>query len=188
MAQLATWMTNPSWFLVAGLPWPQDQLDADVAEVAFAIAPDVTEAVRPAGPDGEPVPLGRDLALLLDAASRCAAPLGKRVLFVADITRWLGDIGLTWEDIGVRFDTALSEFTHGVGIGLYVELSERAHAILCSPTRTMIEFYPSGRTVESGDEDRDLLRAQLEELLDSDWPGYVTQLLADVQPSKVASR
>ena len=40
---------------------------------AFAVAPFVTQAVRPAGPEGGPVPLGRDLALMLDAGSRCAA-------------------------------------------------------------------------------------------------------------------
>jgi hypothetical protein len=67
--QPATWMTEPSWFLVTGLPWPEDQADAEVAEAAFAIAPYVTQAVRPAGPDGQPVPLRRDLTLMLDAGS-----------------------------------------------------------------------------------------------------------------------
>ena len=187
MAQLETWINNPSWFLVAGLPWPEDQAAADVAECAFAIAPDVTEVVRPVGADGAPVPLGRDLALLLDAASRCAAALGKRVLFVADISRWLYDLGLSWEDIGVSFETALNELCRQ-GIGMYLALSEWSHSVLCSPTRTMIMFYPSGRRVESGDEDRDLVRAQFEEVLDSGWPGYVTRVLADVQPSGAASR
>ncbi len=32
--QPATWMTAPSWFLVAGLPWPEDHADAEVAEAA----------------------------------------------------------------------------------------------------------------------------------------------------------
>lgn len=32
----ATWMTEPPWFLVTGLPWPEDQDDADVAEAVFA--------------------------------------------------------------------------------------------------------------------------------------------------------
>ena len=176
--QLATWMTDPSWFLIAGLPWPEHHVDADVAEAAFAVAPSVTEAVRPAGPDGEPVPLGRDLALMLDAGSRCAAALGKRVLFLADISRWLADIGQSWERIGVGFDTALAEL--GQGIGVYLSISQRAHAVLCSPTRTLMICYTSGRRVESGDEDRELLRAQLEAVLDSGWPGYVTRVLAGV--------
>jgi hypothetical protein len=39
----STWMTNPSWFLVTGLPWPEDNANAEVAESAFAIAPIVTQ-------------------------------------------------------------------------------------------------------------------------------------------------
>ncbi len=53
--QPPTWMTCPSWFLVTGLPWPEDQPDAELAEAAFAIAPYVTVVVRSAGPDGKPV-------------------------------------------------------------------------------------------------------------------------------------
>ncbi len=90
--QPAAWMTEPAWFLVAGLLWPEDQADAGLAEAAFAIAPEVTKVARPVGADGNPVPLGRDLALMLDAGSRCAYALGKRVVFLADITRWLADM------------------------------------------------------------------------------------------------
>ena len=37
--QPATWMTDPSWFLVAGLPWPEDHAGAEMAEAAVAVAP-----------------------------------------------------------------------------------------------------------------------------------------------------
>src|SRR5215470_11832380 len=107
--QPAMWMTAPAWFLVTGLESPEDQADADVAEAAFAVAPSVTEAVRPVGSDGKPVPIGRDLALMLSAGSRCAAALGKRVIFVSDITRWLADIGQSWDQIGVDFAAAQNE-------------------------------------------------------------------------------
>jgi hypothetical protein len=83
--QHATWMTNPSCFLVAGLPWPEAQSDVEMAEAAFAIAPRVTQAVRRSGADGAPVPLGRDLAMMLDAGSRCAAALSNRVLFLGGV-------------------------------------------------------------------------------------------------------
>jgi hypothetical protein len=66
-------MTDPPWFLVTGLPWPEDQDGAEIAGPALAIAPAVTQVVRPVGPDGRPVRLGRDLAVMLDAGSRCAA-------------------------------------------------------------------------------------------------------------------
>jgi hypothetical protein len=70
----ATWMTEPPWFLVTGLPWPENQGDAEIAEAAFAIAPSVTQAVRPAGQDGKPVPLGHDLAACSTRAHAARPP------------------------------------------------------------------------------------------------------------------
>jgi hypothetical protein len=182
VTQAATWMTDPSWFLVTGLPWPEDQADAEVAEAAFAIAPYVTPVVRPAGPDGEPIPLGRDLALMLDAGSRCAAALGNKVLFLSDITGWLADIGLTWERLGVDFQTAENELEQQA-IGMYLALSRRAYAILCSTSDTLTIRYTSGLTAELPPEDRELIRAKLEEALDAGWPGYVTKALVNAQPA-----
>jgi hypothetical protein len=180
--QPATWMTDPSWFLVTGLPWPKDQADAEIAEAAFAIAPYVTQAVRPVGPDGEPVPLGRDLALMLDAGSRCAAALGKRVLFLSDVTLWLAEIGLSWERIRVNFPAAQGELEQQ-GIGMYLSVSQRAYAILCSTARTLTIYDASGGRAGVPPEDRELVRANFEAALDDDWPGYVTRVLASVQPA-----
>jgi hypothetical protein len=174
-------MTDPSWFLVTGLPWPEDPSDTDVAEAAFAIAPYVTQAVRPAGRDGQPVPLGRDLAMMLDAGSRCAAALGKRVLFLSDVTRWLADIGLSWDRIGVHFETAQNELEQQA-IGMYLALSQRAYTILCSASRTLTIHDTSGRSAELPPEDRELVRANLEEVLDARWSRYVTKALVNGQP------
>jgi hypothetical protein len=165
--QPATWMTDPSWFLVTGLPWPEDHDGAEVAEAAFAIAPYVTRAVRPVGPDGKPVPLGHDLALMLDAGSRCAAALGKRVLFLSDITRWLADIGLNWERIGVDFATAQDELEQQ-SPGLYIMVSRRAYTILCSTARNVTIHYTSGSNAEVPAEEREQVRASLEAVLDAD--------------------
>jgi hypothetical protein len=178
----ATWMTNPSWFLVTGLPWPEDQSDAEVAEATFAIAPQVTQAVRPARPDGKPVQLGRDLAMMLDPGSRCASALGERVLFLSDITRWLADIELNWDRIGVDFETAQNELEQQA-IGMYLALSQRAYTILCSASDTLTIHYASGFTAELPPEDREPIRAKLEELLDARWPGYVTKALANTRPA-----
>src|SRR5215471_16550585 len=167
--QPPTWMAEPSWFLVTGLPWPEDQDDAEIAEAAFAIAPYVTQAVRPVGPDGKPIPLGHDLALMLDAGSRCAAALGKRVLFLADLTRWLADIGLGWERIGVDFPTAQDELEHQ-SPGMFLTVSSRAYTILCSPAPHLTIHYTSGNTAEILPEERELVRANFEEKLDADWP------------------
>jgi hypothetical protein len=180
--QPATWMTNPSWFLVTGLPWPEDRAEAEVAEAAFAIAPYVTQAVRPAGPDGTPVSLGRDLALMLDAGSRCAAVLGKRVLFLSDVTCWLAEIGVSWERVGVDFETAENELEQQ-RIGMYLALSQRAYAILCTASQTLTVHWPSGLTADVSLHDRELVRAKLEAALDARWPGYVTRALANAQPA-----
>jgi hypothetical protein len=178
----ATWMTDPSWFLVTGLPWPEDQAGADVAEAAFAIAPSVAQAVRPVGPDGKPVPLGHDLALMLDAGSRCAAALGKRVIFLSDITRWLAGNGLDWERIGVDFPAAQNELERQ-SPGLFVMVSSRAYTILCSTARNLTIHYTDDSKAEIPPEERELVRASCEARLDADWPEYLTRALANAQPA-----
>lgn len=180
--QPARWMTDPPWFLVTGLPWPDGQPDAELAEAAFAIAPDVTLAVRPAGPDGNPVPPGHDLALMLDTGSRCAAALGKRMIFVSDITCWLADIGLSWERIGVDFETAQAELEQQ-SLGLFVMVSPRAYTILCATTRNLTIYSASGGKTAIAPEERELARASFEARLAADWPGYVTKALASAQPA-----
>jgi len=162
-------------------PWPEDQPDAEFAEAAFAIAPYVTQVVRPAGPDGKPVPLGTDLARMLDAGSRCAAALDKRVLFVSDVTSWLTDIGLSWQRIGVDFPAAQDELEHQ-SPGLIVTVSSRAYTILCSTARTLTIHYTSG-AADIPPEERELIRASFEARLDTDWPGYITHALARAQPA-----
>ena len=180
--QPEAWMTDPSWFLVAGLSWPEDQADAEMAEAAFAIAPAVTQAVRPVGPDGKPVPLGHDLALMLDAGSRYAAALGKRVIFLSDITCWLADIGLNWDRIGVDFPTAQHELEHQ-SPGLFVRVSSRAYTILCSTARNLTIHYTDGSKAEVPPEERELVRTSFEARLDADWPKYLARTLANVQPA-----
>lgn len=180
--QPASWMTEPSWFLVTGLPWPEDQAETEVAEAAFAIAPPVTQVVRPVSPEGKPVPLGRDLALLLDAGSRCAAALGKRVVLLSDITRWLDDIGLSWQRIGVDFPAAQDELEQQP-LGLFITVSPRAYTILCSTAPNLTIYYTSGHKAEVPPEERELVRASFEARLGADWPAYVTRALATAHPA-----
>jgi len=177
-----TWMTDPSWFLVTGLPWPEDQVGAAMAEAAFAIAPAVTQAVRPVGPDGKPVPLGHDLALMLDAGSRCAVAPGKRVIFLSDITRRLADIGLNWERIGVDFPTAQSGLEQQ-SPGLFVMVSSMAYTILCSTAHSLTIHYTDGSKAEVPPEERELVRASFESRRDADWPKYLAGALANAQPA-----
>ena len=180
--QPAPWMTDPSWFLVTGLPWPEDQTDEEIAEAAFAIAPPVTQVVRPVGPEGEPVPLEHDLALMLNAGSRCAAARGKRVIFLSDITSWLADTGTNWERIGVDFPAAQHELEQQ-SLGLFVRVSRRAYTILCSTAPHVTIHYTSGLKANIPPEERELLRASFEARLYADWPGYITKALATAKPA-----
>jgi hypothetical protein len=180
--QPATWMTDPPWFLVTGLAWPENPDEPELGEAAFAIAPDVTRAVRPIGHDGEPAPLGPDLALLLDAGSRCAAALGKRVIFLSDITRWLAETGLSWDRIGVDLPAAQNELEQQ-SPGLFIMVSSRAYTILCSTARNLTVHYTDGSKAEVPPGERELLRADFEARLDADWPGFITKALANAQPA-----
>ena len=180
--QPEAWMTDPSWFLVAGLAWPEHQANAGMAEAAFAIAPEVTKVVRPVGADGKPVPLGRHLEPMLDAGSRCAAALGKRVLFLSDITLWLNDIRLSWERIDIDFPEAQAELEQQVP-SLFITVSSRAHMILCSTARRLTIHYNSGGTAEVPPEERELVRASFETRLAAGWPGYIARALASAQPA-----
>ena len=180
--QSAAWMIRPPWSLVTGLPWPDDAGGAEKAEAALAIAPDVTQVVRPVGPDGQPAPLGRDLALMLDAGSSCAAAVGKRVLFVSDVTRWLADTGQTWESIGVDFPTAQNELERQ-SPALLVSVSRLAYTIVCSATSHLNVHFTSGRVAELTTDDRETLRAALEERLDADWPIYIRKALESALPA-----
>jgi hypothetical protein len=119
---------------------------------------------------------------MLDVGSRCAAALGKRVLFLSDVTGWLADIGLSWERLGVDFQTAENELEQQT-IGMYLAVSQRAYSILCSISRTLTIHYTSDRIAEVPPEHRELVRAKLEAALDTGWPGYVTRALANVQPA-----
>jgi len=180
--QPEAWMADPSWFLGAGLPWPEDQAVAGMAEAALVIAPDVTQVVRPVDADGKPVPLGRDLALMLDAGSQCAAAIGKRVIFLSDITLWLSDIGRSWELIGVNFSAAQDELEQQK-TGLFITVSRRAHMILCSTAYSLTIQCTDGSVAEVPPEEREMVRASFEERLNADWPIYVTHALAGIQPA-----
>jgi len=178
--QPAAWMTKPPWFLVTGLPWPEDSDGAEMAEAALAIAPAVTQVVRLVGPDGQPIPLGHDLALMLDAGSQCAVALGKRVLFVSDITRWLVDAGRNWDHIGVDFATAQSELEQK-STALIVTVSRMAYTILCSTARNLTVQNASWGVAELTTDDREKVRTALEARLDADWSAYIRKVLANAR-------
>jgi hypothetical protein len=117
---------------------------------------------------------------MLDAGSRCAKALGKRVLFLSDITLWLDGIGLSWARVGVDFTTAQNELEQQ-SPSLFLTISHKAYMILCSASYELAIHYTSGQKAEVPPEERELVRASLESALDADWPGYVAEALASAQ-------
>lgn len=84
--------------------------------------------------------------------------------------------------LGVDFHTAENELEQQT-IGMYLAVSRGADSVLCSASDTLTIHYTSGLTAELRPEDRELVRAKLEEALDTGWPGYVTTALADTKPA-----
>jgi hypothetical protein len=169
-------LREPSWWLVHGLPWPEDA--TGMAEAAFAASPDATLTLRPQGADGQPVPVSRNLQAVLLAARAVAECTGARVVFVSDATLWLSERGRSWEKLGVDWAAALAELEQSCG--LYVSVSETAHAIICSAARALTIHSPSGARVVT-DQERRLVKGQLAARLAADWPGYITRIMASAQ-------
>ncbi|MGH3302355.1 MAG: hypothetical protein ACRDOK_11850, partial [Streptosporangiaceae bacterium] len=109
--------------------------------------------------------------------------LGKRVLFVSDITRWLADTGRTWEHIGVDFATAQNELERQ-SPALIVAVSRTAHAILCAVARDPTVHYDPRRPAEVTPGEREKVRTSLEARLDADWPTYITKAIASALPAE----
>jgi hypothetical protein len=176
MADLPIWMTDPQWFLVVGLEWPEDT--QDMAEAAFAIAPDVALAVRPVGPDGEPVSPSASLRNLIDVGREYVDRQGHGVVFVTDLTMWLTSRGFgnyPWSGVGIDFDSAIAELNEQVG--LYITISEQAHAILCSAAHQLTMITPSGqRKIQP--EERERMRSAFGDRLRADWPTYIDSVVS----------
>ncbi len=104
------------------------------------------------------------------------------MIFLADITLWLSDSGLSWERIGVNFPAAQDELEQQK-TGLFVTVSRRAHLILCSAAHSLTICCTDGNVAEVAPDERELVRASFEERLNADWPSYITQALAGAQPA-----
>jgi hypothetical protein len=169
-------LREPSWWLVHGLPWPEDA--TGMAEAAFASSPDATLTLRPQGADGQPVPVSRNLEAVLFAARVVADRTGARAVFLSDVTLWLADRGQNWENLGVDWAAALAEIEQSCG--MYVSVSETAHAIICSAARVLTIHSPSGARAVT-DTERRLVKEQLAARLAADWPGYIARILANAQ-------
>jgi len=161
---IPAWMLRPSWFLVTSLPWPEGA--QGMSEAAFAIAPEVTRIVRRRDAAGKPLPLSQNFDRFLELAQRHANATDTHVVFVSDLTVWLTDLGYgfrPWSNAGVDFDAALDELVQE-RVGLYLTISQRAYAILCSTARELTLVSPSG-TEKVQPAERERVRGSFQEIL-----------------------
>jgi hypothetical protein len=166
------WMTHPSWWLVRGVEWP----GGDMAEGAVAYAPDLARRFRTAGaPDG--MSRGLDTVLLLGA--KFAAVKHVKVVFFAELTRWLKvEHGVTWEDLAVDWVAVLDELDARLPVALYLTISQRAHAFICDAAIRLTFHYPGGRTELASEGERERVRQAVYRMLAADWPGYIREQVA----------
>ena len=89
-------LLHPAYWLVYGLPWPDD---SDKAEAAIAISP----ATIPRRI------LSWDAAQILDCVDLYARKRAEHVVFFSDLTRMFTLAGTSWVTLGVDWESALQE-------------------------------------------------------------------------------
>ena len=135
---LSSSVLRPSFWLVAGLAWSGDALSG--APSAIAIAPDALQVQLLRTPTRQ----------VLDLARYFASHSQYRVVFLAELTRWLDHFGRTWSSDGIDFDQALYDITE-VLPGLYLGLDHRSYCIVCEELSRPVDrvFQATSVSVDS---------------------------------------
>lgn len=155
-------LTQPSYWLVHGLPWhgPADL----VQEAAYAIAPCVTPRAE----------IPRDAQEILAVTDFFYEKCPARVVFFSDVTRWLDSLGQSWDSLAVDWEAGFA-FLDQVP-GLFLTVSHRALAIICDASREGVTLvYLDGGTEQITAAERDRVHDALEQKLSEDWPAYAEQ-------------
>lgn len=163
---LSSSVLRPSFWLVAGLVWPGDELSE--APSAIAIAPDAFQVQLLRTPTRQ----------VLDLARYFASHSQHRVVFLAELTRWLDHFGRTWASDGIDFEQALYDITE-VLPGLYLGLDHRSYCIVCDASRQgMVIHYPESRE-QLTEADRNTTRLALTQTITESWPAYIHSIQDD---------
>ncbi|CAA0099869.1 MULTISPECIES: hypothetical protein [Mycolicibacterium] len=163
---LSSSVLRPSFWLVAGLAWSGDALSG--APSAIAIAPDALQVQLLRTPTRQ----------VLDLARYFASHSQYRVVFLAELTRWLDHFGRTWSSDGIDFDQALYDITE-VLPGLYLGLDHRSYCIVCDASRQgMVIHYPESRE-QLTEADRNTTRLGLTQTITESWPAYIQSIQGD---------
>lgn len=166
------WMTHPSLWLVHGVEWPGGGL----AEGAVAYVPEMFRRFRPAdAPEG----VSRGLNTVLLLAEKFAGVKRVRVVFFAEITRWLAvEHDATWERLKVNWSAVLDEMDARAAAAMYLTISQRAHLFICDAAISLHIVHSGGRTELATAEEHELVRESVHERLAADWPAYIRERIA----------
>jgi hypothetical protein len=119
----------------------------------------------------------RDAQVLLAAADAYhAVHPHHRVVFAAAVTRWLHvDRGLNWEDFGIDFYEALADLDAHTP-QLLIEASPIARAVVGNAA-VHLTIFLVGESAPITDIPTKPVRAAILEVLERDWPPYVSAAL-----------
>lgn len=134
-----------------------------------AVAPEILDRPR----------FGTDAQRLLAVADsyRMAHP-DHRVVFAAGVTRWLKlEHGKTWDDVGVYFYDALEDLDDH-SPALLMTCSDMIRAVVANAAVHLTIFIP-GQSEPITDIPTEEVRALLLDVLERDWPPYITRRLAE---------
>jgi hypothetical protein len=164
-------LTGPPYWLVYGLPWPEDAAPGAMAEAAFAFAPLVTGPLRRAA---------KDVVYVADVYH---SQVGGRVVFFSDLTRFLAQEHTSWQERRTEWELAFRQLDEGEGGATpvpcrYIQVSRRGHAILCDASVDGLTFFHSDGTRERvTEQERAAVRDAFADALARDWPPYIQDMI-----------
>ena len=160
----ASELLRPLYWLVSGLDW---QGDGESAEAAIAVGPEMIP--RDA--------LSHDARQILGCADLYSRKHGQRVVFFSDLTRMFAEAGTSWSQLGVDWERALRELRTGEFPVMLLTISQRAYISICASAIRAVAITPGGRTDETADDDRELVRQAITRHLVADWPLYMQRIV-----------
>lgn len=164
-------LAHPPYWLIYGLPWPEDAAPGAMPEAAFAFAPLVTGPLRRAA---------KDVVYVADVYHR---EFRGRVVFFSDLTRFLTQEHTSWEERRTDWELAFRQLADGESGATpvpsrYIQVSRRGHAILCDPSVDGLTFfYTDGTQEQVTAAERQAVRDAFEQALARDWPPYIRDMI-----------
>lgn len=163
---------QPEFWLVWSLPWPENS-HREVEECLIAVAPETIPDV-----------FGDDVAQVIDMAKSChLANPQRQVILFADVTKWLGDTGTSWDEIGVNWQGALDTLTAQANgdpgiLATFLSATQQAWMLASTNSSVAVWMGPNG-PVEDREVGmkRSMVRVSLANEIKKDWQQYVRQTI-----------